>query len=63
MILARHQLVKDVTGAGIPEQASSWADESGRFVSYAENDRTGRPYGIPAVDTALRRYTLRLPIV
>ena len=63
MILARQQLVKDVTGAGIPETASSWNDGTGQYVSFAPNDKTGRWYGIPAVDTALRRYSMQNPIV
>ncbi len=62
LILARRQLIKDVTGAGVPDQASSWNDGTGQFVAFAANDRTGRWFGIPPVDVALRRYTLRAPI-
>ncbi len=62
MILARNQLVKDVTGAGVPENASSWNDGTGQYVSFAANDQTGRWYGIPAVDTALRRYSMQVPV-
>lgn len=62
MVLARQQLVKDVTGAGVPETASSWNDGTGQYVSFAANDQTGRWYGIPSVDTALRRYMMRIPL-
>lgn len=62
MILARQQLVKDVTGAGVPETASSWNDGTGQFVSFAANDQSGRWYGIPPVDVALRRYSMQVPI-
>ena len=62
MILARQQLAKDVTGQGIPETASSWNDSTGQYVSFAANDQTERWYGIPAVDTALRRYNLNVAV-
>lgn len=62
LILARFQLVKDVQGVGVPEQASSWTDETGNYVSFAASVASGRFYGIPAVDNALRRYSLRTPV-
>lgn len=62
MALARHQLIKDSTGAGVPETASSWSDGTGQYVSYAANDQTMRWYGLPPVDNALRRYNLRSPL-
>ena len=62
MVLARQQLLKDITGAGVPETASSWNDGTGQYVSYAANDQTQRWYGIPSVDGALRRYNVRSPV-
>ena len=62
MILARQQLVKDVTGQGVPETASSWNDSTGQYVSFSPNDQTSRWYGIPAVDTVLRRYMMKIPV-
>lgn len=62
LMLARYQLTRDVTGAGVPAQASSWSDETGRYTAFGENDRTGRWYGLPFVDSTLRRYSLRVPI-
>ena len=62
LILARVTLLKDVTGAGIPEQASSWNDGTGQFVAFAANDQAGRWFGIPAVDTTLRRHRLTVGV-
>ena len=63
MSLARMQLLKDVKGQGVPEQASQFTDPTGQYVSFGANDMTGRWYGVPIVDSALRRYSLNLPLV
>ena len=63
MILARMQLLKDVTGQGVPEIASSFTDPTGQYTSFGANDQTGRWYGIPIVDATLRRYSLNIPLV
>ena len=63
MILARMQLLKDVTGQGVPEIASSFTDPTGQYTSFGANDMTGRWYGIPIVDATLRRYSLNIPLV
>lgn len=62
LILARQQILKDIKGAGIPETASSFTDATGQYVSFAANDQSGRWYGIPAVDTVLRDYSMRIPV-
>ncbi len=63
LILARMELVKDVTGQGIPEIASTFTDPQGTIGGFGANDMSGRWYGIPAVDAALRRYSLNIPLV
>lgn len=63
MILARMQLLKDVTGQGVPEIASAFTDATGTFTGFGANDMTGRWYAIPIVDATLRRYSLNLPLV
>ncbi len=63
MILARMQLLKDVTGQGVPEIASAFTDPTGQYTSFGANDMTGRWYGIPIVDSTLRRYSMNLPLV
>jgi hypothetical protein len=62
MILARMQLLKDVTGQGVPEQASQFTDPTGQYVSFGANDMNGRWYGVPVVDSVLRDYSLRIPV-
>lgn len=59
--LAVHRLKADVSGTGMPLTASSWNDGSGNF-SFGANDQTGRWYGMPSVDSALRRYMARSPV-
>lgn len=59
IILARHQLLRDVTGTGIPANASSWTDPSGSYTAFAPNNSSGRFYGIGEVDTVLQRYMSR----
>lgn len=56
IILARHQLLRDVTGTGVPANASSWTDPSGSYTAFAPNNASGRYYGIGEVDTVLQRY-------
>ncbi len=63
LILARMELTKDVTGQGIPEIASTFTDPLGTIGGFGANDMSGRWYGIPAVDAALRRYSLNIPLV
>ncbi len=63
MILARMQLLKDVTGQGVPEIASSFTDPTGQYTSFGANDMTGRWYGVPVVDRTLRTYSMNLPLV
>ncbi len=63
MILARMQLLKDVTGQGVPEIASAFTDATGTFTGFGANDMTGRWYGVPIVDATLRRYSMNLPLV
>jgi hypothetical protein len=62
LIAARQQLVKDVTGKGVPETASSWNDPTGQFVAFAANDQTDRWFGIPSVDSALRAASMKIPV-
>ena len=62
MIAARQQLVKDVTGAGVPETASSWNDSTGQYVAFAANDQTERWFGIPSVDSVLREFSMKIPV-
>jgi len=63
MVLARMQLLKDVTGQGVPEIASSFTDPTGQYTSFGANDMTGRWYGIPVVDATLRRKSMNLPLM
>jgi hypothetical protein len=62
LIAARHQLAKDVTGKGVPETASSWNDATGQYVSFSPNDQTERWFGIPSVDSALREFSMKIPV-
>ena len=57
------QLLKDVTGQGVPEIASSFTDPTGQYTSFGANDMTGRWAGVPIVDATLRRYSMNLPLV
>lgn len=59
IILARHQLLRDVTGTGVPANASSWTDPSGSYQAFAPNNTSGRFYGVGEVDTVLQRYMAR----
>jgi hypothetical protein len=59
IILARHQLLRDVTGTGVPANASSWTDPSGSYQAFAPNNDSGRYYGVGEVDTVLQRYMAR----
>lgn len=63
LILAHNRLQKDVTGQGVPYAASSWNDGTGQYVTFGANDKTGRWTGLPQVDSVLRRYMLRTPLI
>lgn len=62
LILARSRLVSDVTGTGVPANASSWTDSSGTFTSFAPSAKTDRWYGMPNVDIPLQRHSLNVPV-
>lgn len=63
IILARHQLLRDVTGTGVPANASSWTDSSGSYTAFAPNNNSGRFYGFGEVDTVLQRYMSRSVLI
>lgn len=62
LILLRHLLVKDTTGGGLSDRAISLTDEVGTIRLSQPSNRFNRPYGIPSVDTALDRYSHRVPV-
>lgn len=62
LIVAHARAKKDVTGAGIPYNASSFNDGTGQYVSFSPNDQTGRWYGMGEVDSVLRDNNLRVEV-
>lgn len=56
IILARQRLIADLQGHGVPDHASSWTDPSGTFQAFAASSKSGRWYGLPAVDIPLARH-------
>ena len=63
LIVAHQRLVANTQGTGVPYRATTWTDSTGTFQAYAANDKTGRWYGMPEVDNALRRHNLNVPIL
>jgi len=62
LVLLRTHLVKDQVGAGLSDRAVSLTDEVGTVRLSMPSPRFGQWYGIPFVDTTLRRYSLLSPV-